>query len=1056
MTDIRQQLETTLSGTYTLERELGGGGMSRVFMAHELRLGRKVVVKVLSPELAAGISAERFEREIKLAASLQQANIVPVLSAGDAAGLPFYTMPYVEGESLRARLGQPTPLTTTEILRILGDVARALQYAHDRGIVHRDIKPDNVLLSGGTAVVTDFGIAKALAAAKQGQRPEGDSPKDFSAAALTAMGTSIGTPAYMAPEQVAGDPEIDARADIYAFGCLAYELLAGRPPFHGRTPQRVLAAHMGEVPQPIAELRAGLSPALADLVMRCLAKDANDRPQTAAEIARTLDSVTSGGEMGAMPPILLHGPAAFRRALLAYLAAAVSVGIVAKAATIAIGLPDWVFPGALIVMALGLPVVLFTGYVQSVTLRAMTLTPNRPQSTMATLALKASPHLSWRRAAAGGGWAFGGFAALVAAFMALRALGIGPFGSLLAAGKLGAQPLIIAEFKSTGPDTTLGAVVSEAVRADLAQSSAITLLSQQRVNAALQRTQRGAGAHLDMAAARDVAAREGVKAIVDGEVRPLGAGFLVTVRLVGADSGDELASFRRTADTPKELIATIGELSRDLRGRIGESLKHMQQTPPLEQVATASLPALRKYTQGKAASNAGDVSHAITYFEEAAAIDTSFASAYRALAIQLGNLGGNRDKQFLYMQKAYDHRDRLPEAERYLTVGSYFGSGPHVDGAKAIEAYRQLLELDPRNLTALNNIAVQYVEAHDAQRALEYTRRLVAVDSSASLFFANLFRMEAGVGNWAAAESAYAKGRRLFPTGTNTLAMELSSALHRGRRDSVAIVADRALAANAGNPVAVELAQRFAADVERSRGHLAEATRRARIAAEAAVERGAPAASLTEAINEAFIDAWDRERRDVALARADSALARWPLASLAANDRPYFELGMINVLAGRTDRARAMATEFERASSGSGDEQQQAHTLRSLIASAEHRADDAIAEAKQAQIGRCYSCSMPVLARAYDLAGKSDSAIAVFTRFVDDPWTHGRETAEGWYLAGTYKRLGELWEAKGDREKAASYYAKFVDLWKTADPELQPRVAEVKRRLARLGDSERR
>src|SRR5688572_3018432 len=353
--DLLQQLQQTLGTTYALDRELGGGGMSRVFVANERRLNRKVVIKVLSPELAAGVSGDRFEREIQLAASLQQANIVPILAAGETEGLPFYTMPFVEGESLRVRLGKEGQLPVGTVVGVIRDVAKALAYAHERSVVHRDIKPDNVLLSGGTAVVTDFGIAKAISAART----------DTENTALTQLGTSIGTPAYMSPEQAAGDPMVDHRADIYSLGCMVYELLTGQTPFHGRTAARTLAAHLSEAPKPVSELRPEIPGALHALVMRCLEKEPAARPQSGQEILDALDSITSTS-MTAMPAALLSGPGVLKRSLVAYAGACAVVAILARASIVAFGLPDWVFMGAVIVMLLGLPVILFTWYVSRI------------------------------------------------------------------------------------------------------------------------------------------------------------------------------------------------------------------------------------------------------------------------------------------------------------------------------------------------------------------------------------------------------------------------------------------------------------------------------------------------------------------------------------------------------------------------------------------------------------------------------------------------------------------------------------------------------------------
>ena len=294
--DLREQLQKTLGDSYTLERELGGGGMSRVFVALDTSLNRRVVVKVLPQDMSASVSIERFKREIALAARLQHPHIVPLLNAGATEGLPFFTMPLVEGESLRARLARGGELPVAEGVRILREVASALDYAHEKGVVHRDIKPDNVLLSRGSAVVSDFGVAKALSASSNGDE-----------SGMTSLGVALGTPAYMSPEQASANPNIDARADVYALGVMAYELFAGRPPFAGRSPQAMLAAHVAEQPEHIHKLRPVLPTALAALVMRCLEKHPADRPQTAAEIMHALDAITtpSGGSQptAALPAV---------------------------------------------------------------------------------------------------------------------------------------------------------------------------------------------------------------------------------------------------------------------------------------------------------------------------------------------------------------------------------------------------------------------------------------------------------------------------------------------------------------------------------------------------------------------------------------------------------------------------------------------------------------------------------------------------------------------------------------------------------------------------------
>jgi serine/threonine-protein kinase len=280
------ELQQSLGDSFVVVAELGGGGMSRVFRATDKTLDRDVVAKMLPADAAAALSTERFKREVALAAKLQHPHIVPLLSAGTtASGLPYYLMPFVEGDSLRARLVREGELPLQDAVSILREVARALGYAHERGIIHRDIKPDNVMLSGGSVMVTDFGVAKAVSASVSSETNRGD------AATLTQLGVSLGTPAYMAPEQVAGDPGLDKRADVYAFGCMAYEMLTGYTPFSSRTTSATLAAQVSEIPESISIRRPSVPPVLAALVMQCLEKHAADRPASAQDLLRALDAV---------------------------------------------------------------------------------------------------------------------------------------------------------------------------------------------------------------------------------------------------------------------------------------------------------------------------------------------------------------------------------------------------------------------------------------------------------------------------------------------------------------------------------------------------------------------------------------------------------------------------------------------------------------------------------------------------------------------------------------------------------------------------------------------
>ncbi|MES3035772.1 MAG: serine/threonine-protein kinase [Gemmatimonadota bacterium] len=276
---LQGEVQSALDDLFVIERELPRGGMSRVFVAFEKALKRRVVIKVLAPDLTASLSAERFRREIGLAARLQHPHIVPLLSSGLAGTHLYYTMPFVDGESLRERMTRERPMPISDVTTVLEAVARALAYAHEEGVVHRDIKPENVMFFHGQAVVLDFGIGKALMKATN---------SDSDQLRITQSGMSLGTPMYVAPEQAAGDPSLDHRADLYALGVVAYEMITGHPPFASRSPEVVIEAHATRKPEPIAARRPDVPKRLEATVMRMLEKRPADRPATGDDVVQML------------------------------------------------------------------------------------------------------------------------------------------------------------------------------------------------------------------------------------------------------------------------------------------------------------------------------------------------------------------------------------------------------------------------------------------------------------------------------------------------------------------------------------------------------------------------------------------------------------------------------------------------------------------------------------------------------------------------------------------------------------------------------------------------
>jgi tetratricopeptide (TPR) repeat protein len=633
----------------------------------------------------------------------------------------------------------------------------------------------------------------------------------------------------------------------------------------------------------------------------------------------------------------------------------------------------------------------------------------------------------------------------------MRLLGIGPVGTLVASGRLSERDqLIVADFENRTQDAGLGASVTEAFRIDLGQSPVVRILSASAMSDALNRMQLDPGTPLTARLARDVAVREGAKAVVTGDISPVGRGYALSARIVDAKDGSELVALRETADDDRGIVAAIDRLSTRVRERIGESLRTIRAGEPLDKVTTGSLEALRLYSEASRLSDMGNADSAIPLLKEAIALDTGFAMAWRKLAVALGNSEASEEQAAAAATKAYEYRDRLPEIERQLAMAYYFGT---VDWQpdKHEGAYRRILEIDPENYIALNNLALHLTNYGRHVEAESLAAVGVRLERRPGNPFYQLINAQLGQGRFDAARESLEELGRLDPTSTTYLRAKAWVLTASGAYDS----AQRAwldLGLKARDPSWQSVSNFGLATVAQVQGRLAEAERQLRLNTAVSESRGLPGAALeTEA----------RIARQYALFRADtagalralqSASAKHPLSSIPALDRPYAALATAYSVAGQPALARRILEEYE-ATVPIGRRRGQGEWYRATgwLALAEGRPQDAVTAFRTAdQSGDCPDCTNWELGIAFDRSNQTDSALAAYQRAVSKEGT-GWKTFQGqWGLAASLKRLGEMYDARGDRQKAIDYYSRFVDLWREADPVLQPAVRQARDRLTIL------
>ncbi|MDH3734473.1 MAG: tetratricopeptide repeat protein [Gemmatimonadota bacterium] len=722
----------------------------------------------------------------------------------------------------------------------------------------------------------------------------------------------------------------------------------------------------------------------------------------------------------------------------------------------AVGLPEWVSPGALVLLVLGAPVVLGTAFInqglktrepeaepQSLADAGEVPPPRPPEKT------GAEKLFTWKRAMLGGAAAFALLLVGAGIWMAMRVTGVGPAGTLVAKGLLEEHDrIVLADFGGGTSDEALANTVTEAVRVDLARSQVVRLADPEMVSGALRRMGRADAERLDEDLARELAQREGLKAVLTGDVAPAGSGYVLTASLIAPATGEILTSERATARSEEDVIDAIDELSKAVRERIGESLRTIRAEEGLAQVTTSDLEALRLYTEGAQLVEGDDYQRGLDMLEEAIARDSAFAMAHRKLGVELSNRFENRSRELAAIEAAYRHRDRLSPRERYLAEAAYHGR--QGDTQRQIDAYQNMLDIDPEDPWALNNLGGIYGNLGDYATAEPYMERAVQADSlSSALSINNVILVEVGQGKYEEAEETLATAQRRFPDEGR---IRVSWALLPSAKlqyDS-AVSRTATLLEDASTPFQRSQAADIYSATVAARGELEESERILANAEQVDVDRGLTAEAFEKSLAMVWSDIQVLEDLESAQRRFEAALAKYPLDEMNPVDLPWVQLARLSALAGDIDRSSELSAQYleeiPEESRGLGPLfMQLAEADRSLRGGDPDTAIDLYRRVED----RCRRCGLYWIAQAHLAAERPDSAIATYTRLVDDNNLY-RVYDDAGELGPSYERLAQLHDQRGELELAARYYAALVELWADADEILQPRVQAADDRLQEI------